>query len=51
MQAFQEISSYLLRLLAPLTFTDLPNHPFLTVFVWKSAGSTDVHAYFSKYDL
>ena len=29
--------------------TDLPTQQYLTVLVWKSAGSTDVHPYFSKY--
>ena len=28
--------------------TDLPTHLYLTVLVWKSAGSTDVRWYFSK---
>ena len=28
---------------------DLPTCPYLTILVWKSAGSTDAHAYFSKY--
>ena len=29
---------------------DLPTHPYLIVFIPKSAGSMDVCAYFSKYE-
>ena len=28
---------------------DLPTHPYFTILVRKSAGSTDVHQYFSKH--
>ena len=31
------------------TVADLPTCPYLPVLVWKSAGSTDVRPYFSKY--
>ena len=30
-------------------YPDLPTHPYLTVLVWKSAGSMDVRPYFSEY--
>ena len=29
--------------------SDLPMRPYLTVLVWKSAGSTDVRLFLSKY--
>ena len=32
-----------------LTVTDLPTRPCLPLLARKSAGSTDVHSYFSKY--
>ena len=31
-------------------YADLPTHPHLTILVRKSAGSTDVRLYFSKYE-
>ena len=41
-------------MLLDLTFAyvhvaDLPTCPYLTIFVWKSAGSMDICTYFSKY--
>ena len=32
-----------------MALPDVPTRPYLTIFVQKSASSTDVRAYFAKY--